>query len=54
MTWLSTSDGIGGSLSAGASWDSATVSVAGLSRDLDTLLEVLAEHPPPVADAGLA
>ena len=34
-------DGIGASLRVGAGWDSMTVSVSGLSRDVDTLFEVL-------------
>lgn len=36
-------DRIGASLSAGASFDETSVGVAGLSRDLDTLFEVLAD-----------
>jgi zinc protease len=41
-------DGLGASLSVGAGWDSMTVSVSGLSRDTDTLFEVLRDvalHP---------
>jgi zinc protease len=36
-------DGIGASLAVGADWDSTTVQVAGLSRDLDRLMEILAD-----------
>jgi zinc protease len=36
-------DSIGASFSAGASWDSATVGVVGLSRDLDRLMEILSD-----------
>jgi len=36
-------DEIGASLAVGAGWDSTTVQVAGLSRDLDLLLEILAD-----------
>jgi predicted Zn-dependent peptidase len=34
-------DGLGASLSVGADWDSMTITVSGLSRDTDTLFEVL-------------
>ena len=36
-------DALGGSLSVGAGWDSMAVSVGGLSRDQDALLEILAD-----------
>lgn len=36
-------DSIGASFSATAGWDSATVGVVGLSRDLDRLMEILAD-----------
>jgi zinc protease len=36
-------DEIGASLAVGADWDSTTVQVSGLSRDLDRLLEILAD-----------
>jgi zinc protease len=36
-------DALGASLGAGADWDSTSVSVSGLSRDLDTLLGILAD-----------
>ncbi len=36
-------DRIGASLSVGAGWDDTSVSVSGLSRDLDTFFEVLAD-----------
>lgn len=38
-----TVDALGASLGAGADWDSTSVSVSGLSRDLDTLLGILAD-----------
>jgi len=36
-------DALGASLGAGADWDSTSVSVSGLSRDLDSLLGILAD-----------
>ncbi|MAE94558.1 MAG: hypothetical protein CL910_07865, partial [Deltaproteobacteria bacterium] len=36
-------DSLGGSLSVGADWDAVTVVVGGLSRDRDTLFDVLAD-----------
>jgi zinc protease len=38
-----TVDALGASLAAGADWDSTSVSLSGLSRDLDTLLGLLAD-----------
>ncbi len=36
-------DGLGGSLSVGVGWDSATATIGGLSRDFDTLFSVLGD-----------